>query len=366
MCFPTAERRIERLGMAILVRALVCSLAFVVASTAVVGVIFEIFAGGSFRNRDITAIISCATTGEDGEAAILSRTVFGNGQPTQYRLWLYEPNRAPLTAFMPQMQSSPSCLASIRGSQRIVIGSWDGAIYLADLKKPDEQPLLLGRHLDGGMMSLQCSSNGRYLASRTARSLRAWDLISCRLIWEHAAHEITCHAIDPDSRCVVSGRYDGRIEEWNLETGAAVRAVAIQRSGGAICDVDFHVDGRLLATVAKSGGISRGEAHLLHWPPEDGSWTPENTPWRCGWARRSSFSPDCAYLVTTSEVSESLLDVWDVRSRQRLGTLQGHQQFVLGTAFSSEGRLLSWSADGTVRVWDVARQRLLDVIKLPI
>jgi WD40 repeat protein len=363
MRFQPAPFRIERQWPAMLLRALVCSLAFVVALTAVVGVIFEIYVGSSFRNAGNTAIIHCAATGTDGQAVVLSRTVFGNEQRTQYRLWLYESDSAHLTAFMPHMHSSPSCLASIRGSQQIVIGGWDGSIYLADVTKPDEQPFLLGRHLDGGTMSLQCSPSGKYLASRTAFWLRAWDLTSCQLIWEQAAQEMTCHAIDPESRRVVSGRYDGYIEEWNLETGALVRAAANPQCEGAICDVDFHVDGRLLATISK--GFARGEAHLLRWPPDDGTWSAGGSPWRCGWARRSTFSPDGAYLVTTSEDSKYLLDVWDVRSRKRLGTLEGHQQFVLGTAFSSDRRLFSWSADGTIRVWDVTRQRLLGVIEPP-
>ena len=41
-----------------------------------------------------------------------------------------------------------------------------------------------------------------------------------------------------------------------------------------------------------------------------------------------------------------------VRDGRRLAILRGHTATVLGAAFDSDGRLLSWGADGTVRIWE--------------
>src|SRR5437762_2685888 len=175
------------------VRALAGSLAVVVASIAVVGAILEFLVGGSFEALEETSIIRCASSGVDGRALFLSRTVFRDGEATRYRLWMYDSGCEQSPVPLPWTQSRPSCLAWIPGTQRIVVGGWDGSIHLADLTQPEQPPRLVGRHVDGGVMSLQCSADGRYLASRTDRSLRAWDLASENLLWDHPAGKMVCH-----------------------------------------------------------------------------------------------------------------------------------------------------------------------------
>jgi WD40 repeat protein len=69
--------------------------------------------------------------------------------------------------------------------------------------------------------------------------------------------------------------------------------------------------------------------------------------WAC------AFSPDGAKLLSAS--ADNTLKLWDAASGQCLATLQGHSASVWACAFSPDGtKLLSGSADNTLKLWDAA------------
>jgi len=361
VCNSTGFRETQPLVVMSL-KALVWSFVFVGISAAFVGAIVEFFVEREWS--DESSIVQCASTGDGDRIVILARTLLGEERPTRYRLWLYDPAQAARPVNLPWTSSKPCCIACIPGTERIAVGGWDGSIHLAETTVPSQPPDLLGRHLDGGVISIKCSADGRYLASQSASSLRVWDLVSNELLWDHVATDMTCHAIDASSGSVLSGHSNGRIEAWELRSGETLRTKPIRLNRGSVCDVKFHVDGSLLVTVAGAYGVY-AESLLLRWQPDDNHWRHDFT-FPCGLARVSVISPDCACIVTTSEVDQSSLDVWEVHSGRRLGMLVGHRQMVLGAVFSSNRFLVSWSTDGTIRIWDVANQSAVNVVVLPL
>ncbi|HUT88238.1 MAG TPA: DUF4062 domain-containing protein [Thermoguttaceae bacterium] len=66
-----------------------------------------------------------------------------------------------------------------------------------------------------------------------------------------------------------------------------------------------------------------------------------------------SFSPDSCRAVSGS--ADGTVRIWDVATGEELLCLRGHQKAVIGVSFSPDGlRIVSGSADRTVKLWDVA------------
>ncbi len=75
-----------------------------------------------------------------------------------------------------------------------------------------------------------------------------------------------------------------------------------------------------------------------------------------------AFSPDGKLIVSAS--SDSTLKVWDAMTGQILRTLEGHSASVLGCAFSPDGKLIvSASADRTLKVWDAITGQILRTLE---
>ena len=153
-------------------------------------------------------------------------------------------------------------------------------------------------------------------------------------------------ALSADGRClaVASG-----IGVWLYEA-ATSRALALLPTESAVESVSFSLDGTLAA------GLDNGRVEL--WEVETGE--------RMGTLRHANrpvssvaFSRDGATLAAGS--MDQVIKVWDVETWREAGTWEvrreGNVIYPLSVAFSPDGtRLASGFQDGTVRLWDVAAQ----------
>ncbi|UFW69196.1 hypothetical protein [Bradyrhizobium sp. WU425] len=74
-----------------------------------------------------------------------------------------------------------------------------------------------------------------------------------------------------------------------------------------------------------------------------------------------SFSPVGERLVTLF-ASDRFATIWDRETGERIATLAGHEKAINGVGFSSDGRLvLTFSDDGTARIWSVDQDDLVSV-----
>ena len=160
-------------------------------------------------------------------------------------------------------------------------------------------------------------------------------------------------AFSPHGTWLASGTADGKIQMWDVVTGGTLTVFAAptaEENLGRILALAFSPDGTLLAAGTRG--------HIQLWEVDTAkkflSVDPEHTrdgkPYS-GAAEPLVFSPDGAVLVNGLHMGA--IQLWDVRTGNKIAALDGHTQSVTTLVFSPDGKtLISTATDGTILLWD--------------
>jgi WD40 repeat protein/serine/threonine protein kinase len=150
------------------------------------------------------------------------------------------------------------------------------------------------------------SPDGQRVAVAGVGSLSLLEVASKKPVaaWSISVHHGVYHlAISPDGSCLATASWDGTVRVWEIKSGKLLRT--FRHSEGVAC-VAFHPNGRQLA-----------------------SGSGDNTA-----------------------------KVWDLDTGQEVATLRGHIGYVMGLAYSPDGKLLATASGhrywGEVQLWDTA------------
>ncbi len=196
----------------------------------------------------------------------------------------------------------------------------------------------------------------------------AWRLAANTSFLEAQCRELGVHEAESDvaraaERCRASGdpmlhgRFDalaralGRESTWLRVAPEAVAALVwnqLRRSGWSAADIDRQLQVPAGSTFLRVQHVATRESPALV----------RDLVGHLSWVRACAVTPDGHRVVSAS--ADRTLKVWDLDSGRALATLQGHASLVLGCAVTPDGRrVVSASDDKSLKVWDLDSGRTL-------
>ncbi|KAI0125579.1 WD40-repeat-containing domain protein [Xylariales sp. AK1849] len=154
--------------------------------------------------------------------------------------------------------------------------------------------------------------------------------------------------VSPDAVNLASGGAEGHVNLWSLSKDTPLST--LQGHGQRVCRVEFHPSGRYLASASE-------DTTWRLWDVE----TTTEILLQEGHSRgvyAISFNPDGSLLASAG--LDSIGRIWDMRSGRTVmildGHMDGHVKPIHGLDWGSDGhRVLTGSADGWIKCWDVRK-----------
>ncbi|KAF9219446.1 WD40 repeat-like protein, partial [Gyrodon lividus] len=254
-------------------------------------------------------------------------------------------------------------LAFSPDSARIVSGSGDETVVVWSTMTGERLAVAEWKAHVHIVYSIAVSYNGKFIASGSSdktMTIRPWDTTTftqIRAVLQHGDWVYSV-AILPDGSHFVSGGDDNKLHMWNITDIIPTRPAPIQEYEGhkrAVDCIAFFPNEKKLVSGSWDG-------KLLEWDLETGlqcgKW------WKGHGDAVSGVDVSRDGRMVVSGGRDRTVIIWDEESGEVVQVLEGHQNEVRSVQFSGDSkRVVSGSDDGTVRVWLIEGELAFEPIK---
>ena len=247
---------------------------------------------------------------------------------------------------------------SLDGS-RMVSASDDGTIIVWDPSTVKPVATLLGHF--GPVAAVAFSADSRRLVSGGQdATIRVWDAHAGESIGvplqTESGKTTTAVAVSPDGKRIGSGETDGTLRFWEANTLRLIRA-SPEHHRNMVTSLAFSPDSTRLVSASTDGTLRLWDAGsgAVIGEPLEGHKGPVLT---VAWSPDGSRIASGGHALVRRQSVDHVVRIWDAQSGRLLAELEGHKGLISSVAFNRDGRLVSAGADGTIRIWDLATNRL--------
>jgi WD40 repeat protein len=234
---------------------------------------------------------------------------------------------------------------------RRAVSSSDNDVFMVWNFASGKQLEIREDHLDT-VNELAAGGNCRAVTASNDKTLKVWDLHSCKLIHTLIGHNDTVDtvAVTQDGRFAVSGSSDHTLKLWELDSGQL--AYTFEGHAEAVNQVTVTPDGRLAASCSDDCTVKVWDLNrrLLVWNlighTESVIKVSIDRKGRRG------------VSITKGRLRHEMC-LWDIENGRLLHELKGHKERIAAVTMTADGgRVISGSADQTIKIWDVESGRL--------
>ncbi len=234
------------------------------------------------------------------------------------------------------------------------------SVVLWDIET-DSHIATLSGHLKT-ISSIKFSPNGQFLSTAADKTIYLWDTKTGKqkaAYTRDARYQNFTHVFSPDSELLATPAKDPKmVQLWNTDTGHP--QFLLMGHPWEVYSVLFSPDGNNIVSISYNNAIlwdaktGRRKANYI-------------SPERLSFSLR--FTPDGSALVGYAKAmyedkGDNRIWIWNTQTGQQKFILKKHRGNITRTLFTSNGKtLVSGSADGTMRFWDLKTGELITTLK---